>query len=260
MEKKGKRIDNHPLSTETFEDIHPLLQRCAEELKQLAKSGRFQIGGPVRQLPEQSPEISTFEQYLYCVFDSLTKLASSFERSEHIRAYLAHFRILKRYKETGINRAKYIQYHYSNHATTLVGTADLGLILTNDTFRLGLPHRQCRQETIVENSWVCNAGVDKILQRLNSAVQPLREPRNLFIHRGVPRSNLLLSDLSIIERVSERSDLIEQVYKIEVPGILRELNEQEGKVFDVSMELLSGLHPIYKFWKGILSAREKSKQ
>jgi hypothetical protein len=220
-------------------------------------------------LPKEPEELSELEQYLISVFRWTARLADSFRRLEHVRAYLAHFRILKQYNETGIKRMDYIKYHYSNHAVILLGIFDLALILTNSVFRLGIPERQCRPEIVIENSWVRRRGIDKSLRELNSAVEHLREPRNVFIHRGYPRDTEDLSCLTGVEiflKADNSSTIMspsrvrpayERVFKQERLRILDELDKQEEPVFNISMELLTGLHPVYKGWKKSLTIQER---
>ncbi|MCK4331853.1 MAG: hypothetical protein KAW81_04755 [Dehalococcoidia bacterium] len=252
MGKRVEQIFRHPFCQQIVDDIRPALDILHRELEELERSGRLQFVETPQQPTYQPTGFSRFDRYVTSVFEYISRLEKSFRRLEHIRAYLAHFRILKQYKGAGVNLAEYVQYHYSNHAITLVGICDLALILTNNTFCLGFPPRQCRQEIITENYWVCKAKVDEVLKRLNSTVEPLREPRNLFVHRGFPRSSPRIIYLDMSENLG-----VGRPYKAEISRIIGKLKEEEEPVFGATIELLSGLHPVYKFWKGILSAREK---
>jgi len=245
MDKYAHQIFEHPFGNETGDDIRPIIR-------------------------EEPPELPELEQYVVSVFGWTATLDYSLRRLEHVRAYLAHFRILRQYKESGITRGDYIRYHYSNHAVILLGIFDLALILTNSVFRLGIPERQCRAETVIENSWVRSLGIDEILRKLNSAVEPLREPRNIFIHRGHPRDSEDLSYLDAVEIFPKPDNssttpwprvepLYQRVFKRERSRIVRELNEQEGLVINPLMELLDKLHPVYKSWKKLLHDRGKTK-
>ncbi len=218
-----------------------------------------EVHSSLRKIPNlerrEWSELSDAEQYVIDVFMWTARLADSFNRLEHIRAYLAHRRILKQHRESGINRANYIRYHYSNHAATLLGIFDIALILTNNVFRLGLPERQCRSEIITQNCWVRSKGIDKILKKFDSAVEPLRESRHLYLHRGYPRDSEPLWYLRGME-LSSRADsssrivlarLAERTCRAEVSRILNEITRQEETVFNAASELLTSLHPVYKF-------------
>ena len=255
MIKKSEQILEHPFYQEFASELPRLLQLVHDYVQNGLESGELEIANTPRQRPYQVSVFSNYDQYVYSEVEFVHRLQRAFERLEHIRAYLAHFRILKQHKEAGVNLAQYVEYHYSNHASTLVGIYDLALILTNNTFRLGFPLKQCRQENIIHNDWVCKAGVDKALKKLNSTVEPLREPRNLSIHRGIPRSSLNINDLSMSERLN-----LGRPYRTEVERIIKKLNKEEESVFGAIMELFSGLQQTYKFWKTVLSDEGKSKE
>jgi len=252
MAKHSEQIFSQPFFDEVLNDIRPVLQQLSPNANII--------------------KVSQPEQYFWSAYYYVHILHNSFMRLEHIRAYLAHFRILKQYKESGIDRVSYIEYHYSNHTVTLAGIFDIALILTSNVFRLGLPERQCRSQLIIQNSWVLSRGIDKILQKLNSAVEPLREPRNLFLHRGIPQMDEFLTALACYDVLEEKGMVEEDAmlkmidrsrgelrYKEKVSEILSELSKQEEPVFNISIELLSRLHPIYKFWKDILLTKRDKK-
>jgi len=238
MMKRSKQIFRHPFVDEVMDDSRPVLR---------------QLLSP-RERPTRRSEP---ERYFWSVLFYVHNLRYSFKRLEHIRTYLAHIRISKQYKEDGITRTSYIEYHYSNHAVILVGIFDIALILTSNVFRLGIAEKQCRSDLVMQNDWVHKRGIDKILRQLDSAVSPLREPRNLFAHRGIPRMDEFLTALDCYDALQEKGLLkkmpnrskVELVYKEKVSGILDELSKQEELVFNISMKLLSSLHPVYKSWK-----------
>lgn len=261
MEKYNEQMLSHPFFAEICDDLQLLNERLSPKMPT----------SPEEFLHGRPPALSESEDYVVSVFLWTARLADSFERLKHIRAYLSHFRILKRYRESGINRTDYIKYHYSNHAVTLLGVLDIALILTNHVFRLGHPEKQCRSKIIIQNAWVRSRGIDKILRQLDSAVEPLREPRHLFIHRGYPRDSeplwylrgfeILRSIDSTLE-VDSSSKIISLSevgtrYKTEILRILDELSEQEKPVFNTCKELLAALHPVYKNWKRLFAMQEK---
>lgn len=266
VEKYSEQILNHPFAKELLDDITPAVHRLSL-LKKHKRTRKFQ---KIEQYFHPT-RLSEPEQYFHSALYYVLRLHDSFERLEYIRTFLTHFRIPKQYKEMGIERSDYIKYHYSNHAVNLVGIFDIALILANNVFRLGLPEKQCRSELIIQNSWVRSRGIDKILKNLDSKVLPLREPRNLFIHRGWARDDKFIPFLEMLELLkrksaipetilSSRSDaIIARISKLETLKILDELNEQEEPVFNISIELLSRLHPIYKFWKDILLTKRDKK-
>lgn len=189
------------------------------------------------------------------------RIKECFATLEQARVYLSSYRTNKRYKEAGIGRSHYINYHYFNYAITAVRIMDVALILTNNTFRLGNPDKLCRIENIAENSWVRSTGVAKLLKKLNSIVEPWREPRNLFVHRGQTLDTKLLYLLEAYDLLSERGESISGIsptdtkswYQLEVSRISKEFEQTEKPLFNATNDLLSGLLPIYRFWRKMLA-------
>lgn len=243
MAEHSEQIFEHPFGAETFNQLQKIPNWEHREFSDFSE-----------------PEL-----YVVTVFWWTASLAGCFTRLKHIRAYLSHFRILKQYRESGIDRAGYIKYHYSNHAVTLLGVFDIALILTNNVFRLGHSEKQCRPELIMQNSWIRMMRFDKILRQLDSAVEPSRKPRHLFIHRGYLRGSECLWYLTGVEKFLSTAGsssripfpLVASMYKAEVSRILDELRQQEEDAFKASMELLTGLYPVYESWKKFFAAQEK---
>lgn len=244
--KHSEQIRSHPFVDEVIADSGPVLRQLLS--------------------PKQRPtRRSEPERYFWSVRFYIHNLCDSFTRLEHIRTYLAHIRISKQYRQDGITRTSYIEYHSSNHAVILVGIFDIALILTSNVFRLGIAEKQCRSDLIMQNAWVHERGIDRILRQLDSAVSPLREPRNLFAHRGIPRMDEFLTALGEYDALEEKGLLkkmpnrskVELVYKEKISGILDELGKREESAFNPTMELLTGLHPVYNSWKKFFATQEK---
>ncbi|MBA7691313.1 hypothetical protein ES703_99856 [subsurface metagenome] len=209
---------------------------------------------------DDSYSLSELEEYSKALFKWTMAIRACFETLEHARAYLGHFRSYKWYKEAGIGRSHYINYHYYNYAITVVKIMDIALILTDRTFRLGNPAKLCRLENIVENSWVRYRGIDKSLKKLESIVKSWREPRNLFVHRGETRDSRLLNLLGAWDTIIMSGELVPSIlrsvtrrwYSKEVSEIFKEFEQTETPLFEATSDLLSQLLPIYRFWHDIL--------
>jgi hypothetical protein len=88
-------------------------------------------------------------------------------------------------------------------------------------------------------------------------VEPWREPRNLFIHRGWEIYRDVLTALEGYELTREKglldkivpSHRIKFLYKSELSKIFKEFDQVETPLFDAVIELLSRLLPIYKSWR-----------
>lgn len=206
---------------------------------------------------EKSYSPSEFGEYSFSVMGWMQRLRNCFKDLEHTRVYMSHFRSNKWYREAGIVQSNYINYHYVKYAITVVTIMDVSLILTNDTFRLGNPERLCYPDNIIRNSWVASSNVHNTLNKLSRIVEPWREPRNLFIHRGWEMYREVLTALEEYELTREKGMLdkivpshrIKFLYKSELSKIFKEFDQVETPLFDAVIELLSRLLPVYKSWR-----------
>lgn len=242
MKKLSLQLEDHPFFKEVLSDLQPVFQKYKET-----------------DTPFSA--FSELDQYILLVFKWLMRIWDCFETLEHARVYLSYYRSNKRYEEARIGRVQHMNYHYYYYAITVVRTMDIALILTNNAFRLGTPDELCRFSYISENSWVRSARVDKMLKQLESVVKPWRDPRNLFVHRGakidsqplnyVEAWDLLIRDDSSIANIIPHSK-IKLLYKSEISRVVKEFDKTETRLFSAIVELLSGLLPIYSFWRKVL--------
>lgn len=240
MNDYSSRILNHEFAEENRKDAYPYI-------------GELLKGKPY------SP--SELEKYSYSVLGWIHRLGNCLKSLEHTRVYMQHFRGNKWYREAGIVQANYINYHYIKYAITVVTIADVCLILTNDTFRLGNPEKLCYPENITRNSWVTSSKVDKSLNKLQKIVEPWREPRNLFIHRGWEIYRDKLTALEVLELDRAKGILngvlnrkvpphrVKSLYKSELSEIFKEFDKVEPPLFNAVIELLSKLLPVYISWR-----------
>jgi len=254
MNKISSQIENHQFIKELSNDLQPTASRKYQEIKDSGQS-LFQSTSLVLS------SLSELEQYSKSLFIWAMRIRDCFETLEHVGVYLhPSFRINRRYREAGIGLNHYINYHYFNYATTVVRIMDVALILTNTTFRLGNPEKLCRLDYIIENSWVRSTGVDKFLKKLNAIVEPWREPRNLFIHRGKTLNRKSMHMLEAFELLIREDPSIKfistsdtkRLYKSELSKIYKEFEKTEQPLFKSTSELLSQLLPIYRFWRRML--------
>jgi hypothetical protein len=200
---------------------------------------------------------SELEKYSYSVMDHIMRIGRSFTALEHARVYLLHFRNNKWYREAGIVQGNYINYHYIKYAITVITVMDVCLILTNDIFRLGNPERLCSLGKITNNSWVISSNIDKELNELNKVVEPWREPRNLFVHRGWQIYREKLTALESYELLYEKGKVelnissrkIKSLYQSELLKIINEFDEVEATLSSAVNELLNKLLPVYLSWR-----------
>ena len=236
MNDYSSKILHHELAEENIKDVLPYMEKL--------------LGG-------KSYSPSELEKYSFSVMGWLQRLRNCFKDLEHTKVYMSHFRSNKWYKEAEIVQGNYINYHYIKYAITVVTIMDVSLILTNDTFRLGNPERLCHPDNIIRNSWVISSKVDKSLNKLSKTVEPWREPRNLFIHRGYEIYRDVLTALEGLEFMHEKGELkqklpsrkVKSLYQSELSKIFSEFDEVETPLFNAVIELLSKLLPVYISWR-----------
>ena len=208
----------------------------------------------MRVIEEEPYSPSELESYSFSIMGWVHRISNCFKALEHTRVYIRHFRTNKWYKEAGIVQSNYINYHYIKYAITVVTIMDVAVILTNETLRLGIPEKQCSFDNIIKNSWVISSDVDKSLNKMRSIVEPWREPRNLFVHRGWELYRDVLTALEEYELSREKgifpqeisSYRVKLLYKTELSKIFEEFDQVEIPLFNAVMEFLSKLLPIYK--------------
>lgn len=81
-----------------------------------------------------------------------------------------------------MNRYDYIVFGVENYYLRLTSVFDRCLILANVIYQLGLPDRQCRNDTIIKNSHIMRTSVATRLKELDKFTQPFRFHRNTIAH------------------------------------------------------------------------------
>lgn len=83
-----------------------------------------------------------------------------------------------------MNRYDYIVYGIENYYLRLTSVFDRCLRLANIIYQLGLPERQCNNDSIVKNSHVKGTPVAKALTELDKFTGQFRYHRNTVAHQG----------------------------------------------------------------------------
>lgn len=214
--------------------------------------------GYIREILEDAKYSPTeLEQYSFNIIKWLQRIYNSFNALTYTRVYMEHFRSNKWFKEAGIVKANYLNYHYIKYAITVVTIFDICLRLTNYVFKFGYLEKHCSLIKIQKNVLVKSSNVGDNLTELNRIVQPWREPRNLFVHSGDILYNERLTALEAYEQLSYlhrypskiSANRIKIAYKFEIIRIFKEFDEVEVQLFIKVDELLNNLLPIYIGWR-----------
>lgn len=81
-----------------------------------------------------------------------------------------------------MNRHNYIVFGIENYYLRLCSAFDRCLRLSNVIYQLGLPERQCKPNTIIENSHLKGTSVARTLKEINKFTYPFRKWRNIIAH------------------------------------------------------------------------------
>ncbi len=83
-----------------------------------------------------------------------------------------------------MNRYDYIVFGIENYYLRLTSVFDRCLRLANVIFQLGLPERQCNNESIIKNAHIKGTPVANALTELDKFTSPFRFHRNTVAHQG----------------------------------------------------------------------------
>jgi hypothetical protein len=262
-------LAGHSLVKLVLENLRPLLDRAGKGLLQLAEQGEVRSKGNATLLE--------YEFYDDDVFRKAGTLIEAVERLEQSQR-LIEVAGKQGWRGDAMDRHTWIEYHYAYYVVTLVSLADIALLLTNATFRLGNRERDCRPDLIVRNWWVAQTAAKDALEGLAKLIQPYKEGRNVHVHRGklqpiaeVMNSKLLdhLKLLSFVERVGKPvvpSAILERGYRLEVPNISAALDRERAEVESRVAAVFDALFPVYKQkseelhekWRRVIERRTKA--
>ena len=123
--------------------------------------------------------------YIIDVFYAISDILNTIDQLEYVPIFLRRFPIRKYYAEEGISHPKYLRYHIENHFIRLSTLSDQIAILVNEIFNLGLPHKKCSIELLLEIKHLKNTEILKLLKSLRKGIQGVKTIRNDIIHRGI---------------------------------------------------------------------------
>lgn len=128
--------------------------------------------------------LSASEKYAQAVLFAASEFVGTIDQMKYATASLAGYRKRDpRGSRFAPTRLDHLTYHLENHIIRTVMLTDRALQLTNVVFSLGLPERECSESTVVKNSHVSNTAAGMVLRSLLKFVAPVRQQRNVIIHR-----------------------------------------------------------------------------
>ncbi|EDZ65366.1 hypothetical protein NOC27_2046 [Nitrosococcus oceani AFC27] len=108
-----------------------------------------------------------------------------------------------------MNRYDYVVYGIENYYLRFTSVFDRCLRLANVIYQLGLPERQCNNDSIIKNAHVKGTPVAKSLTELDKFTGPFRYHRNTVAHQGT-YSEKDLDQLGSYYLLAEKDDDFER--------------------------------------------------
>jgi len=87
-------------------------------------------------------------------------------------------------KNQGMNRAEYIAYGIENIYLRITSVFDRSLRLANVIFEVGLPERDCKTSTIINNENIKSTETGKCLKMLEKSIEKFKNKRNEIAHKN----------------------------------------------------------------------------
>jgi hypothetical protein len=163
---------------------------------------------------EQSGPISAQEEYAQAVLFAASEFVATVDQMKYAVRSLAGFRRVEargsRFEPT---RLDHLIYHLENHIIRTVTLIDRSLQLTNIVYGLGIPERGCSETTVAENAHLKSSAAAKELRRLLALVKPLRQQRNVIVHRRRYRDDTMrrIGTFFVLEQIEQGDEPAKRV-------------------------------------------------
>ena len=132
--------------------------------------------------PEQDPLATGRESYAIETFLSIGSVVGCIDQLYFSIDMLSGYRSSS--TPNRMNRYDYIVFGIENYYLRLTSAFDRCLRLSNVIYQLGLPERQCNNDTIIKNSHINGTSVAKSLKEIDKFTMPFRFYRNTVAHQA----------------------------------------------------------------------------
>ncbi len=155
---------------------HALLGRVAEHYRHFLREALVLRPKPVRYTRLPKPD----EEYAGRVLESIGAVLAACDQLHFSIDLLSGYRKAIAPKE--MSRYNYLVFGVENFLVRYVTVSDRCLRLANDVYDLGLPAKECRASTIIQNGHIRGTVVATSLKAIDKATEPYREDRNRVAH------------------------------------------------------------------------------
>lgn len=139
-----------------------------------------------------------------------------------------------------MNRYDYVVFGIENYYLRLTSAYDRCLRLANIIFQLGLPEKQCSNDTIIKNSHIKGTPVAESLKALDRFTSPFRFHRNTVAHQGT-YSDKDLDRIGTYYLVVEEDNSFERyrhLYKTQMDDFVAERKQEfSGQVSELEKNI-----------------------
>lgn len=151
-----------------------------------------------------------------------------------------------RYGKSGQNMSRYdyITFGIENYYFRLTSVFDRCLRLANVIFQLGLPERQCNNESIIKNAYVEGTPVANALIQLDKFSAPFRFHRNSVAHQ-LTYSEKELDRIGLCYSVAEDDDAFKEQYMYLFKKMTDDYIAKKKTEFKNNLDELENLIGIY---------------
>ncbi|WP_338768641.1 Cthe_2314 family HEPN domain-containing protein [Bernardetia sp. ABR2-2B] len=200
---------------------------------------------------EKRPPISQKEKYLIDIALSANNITECLDQVYFSTELLSGY---KQRKKSIMTRYDYIVFMVENFYLRLTSTFDRVLRLTNLVFDIGLPERECKQSTIIQNSKIKTTPVATNLKKIEKIINSYRKTRNQIAHsetydgQTLGEENLFdIRAFYLVRHEFKNDNKMQILMKLEIDNYVKdkkvELNEITRKLEKAVIELFESLTP-----------------
>jgi hypothetical protein len=144
-----------------------------------------------------------------------------------------------------MNRYDHIRYSIENYYLRITSIYDRSLRVVNNAYTLGLPDRECRESTIINNTHIKGRPIASSLKDLDKFTQQFRNNRNSIAHQSGYKDEGL-DNISPIFFLLEQERFTENKFEI--------TNMSDSYVKAKEKELLEHIHELERIMDQFLDA------
>ncbi len=200
--------------------------------------------------PEKDPSATKKESYAIETLLSIGNVVSCIDQLYFSVVMLSGYR--SNAAPEKMNRYDYVVFGIENYYLRLTSTYDRCLRLANVIFQLGLPEKQCSNDTIIKNSHIKSTPVADSLKMLDRFTAPFRFHRNTVAHQGT-YSDKDLDRIGTYYLVVEEDDSFERyrhLYKAQMDDFVAERKQEfSGQVSELEKNVEKYFDVLYVFFQ-----------